>query len=130
MHMLRSRRHSRFLTTFLVVMSVLFSQLALANYVCPGQQDTAAMSAMMAAGEPCEGMDTVQPALCHLYVASPSQTVEQLKVVTPTLPALVQVLLLPVLDLSAQALALPVSAEPEVHPPPDPLFLSTLRLRV
>ncbi|WP_172222153.1 hypothetical protein [Caenimonas soli] len=129
MHMFR-RPSRRFLTTFLVVVSLLFSQLALANYVCPGEQDMAAMAEMMAAGEPCEGMDAAQPVLCHQYSASAAQAVEQLKVVTPTLPALVQVLFLPVLNLSAQALALPVSAEPEVRPPPDPLFLSTLRLRV
>jgi hypothetical protein len=31
---------------------------------------------------------------------------------------------------AAQAMALPVVAVPEARPPPDPLFLSTLRLRV
>ena len=46
--MLRLHCH-RLTTTFFVVLSLLFSQLALANYVCPGQADAAAMAEMMAA---------------------------------------------------------------------------------
>ena len=38
------RRLHRLTTTLLVVMSLLFSQLALANYVCPAQADAAAMA--------------------------------------------------------------------------------------
>ena len=127
--MLRGRRKPRLLIAFFVVLSLLFSQMALANYVCPGQPDMAGMSAMMAAGEPCEGTDAAQPLLCHQHAVSASQAVEQLKLLTPTLPALVQVLFLPLLDASSLP-ALPLSVEPKLRPPPDPLFLSTLRLRV
>ena len=52
----------RMSTVFLMVLSLLFSQLALANYVCPKQADVASMAEMMASGVPCEGMDMDQPA--------------------------------------------------------------------
>lgn len=128
--MFRNPRRHRFLTALLVAMSLLFSQLALANYICPGDQDGSAMTQRMAAGQPCEGMDGGQPALCHQHATAASQAVDQLKVLTPTLPALVQSLFPPVLDLAARAPTLPLSAQPEPHPPPEPLFLATLRLRV
>ena len=53
----------RLTTALVVVLSLLFSQLALANYVCPEQADAAAMRASMASGQPCEGMDKARPAL-------------------------------------------------------------------
>ena len=56
MHRRFARRLS---TTFFVVLALLFSQLALANYVCPAQ----AAAAAMAAGAPCDGMDPSQPVL-------------------------------------------------------------------
>ena len=131
--MLRHRLPFRCLTGLFLVLSLLFSQLTLANYVCPGQPDrvaTDAMAAMMTAGEPCHGMDDIQPVLCHQHATGSTQAVEQLKVAAPTLPSLSQILFLLAPDLSSLALALPVSGQPEVRPPPDPLFLSTLRLRV
>ncbi|WP_377154953.1 hypothetical protein ACFJIX_22680 [Roseateles sp. UC29_93] len=61
--MLRRLAH-RLTVTCYVALSLLFSQLALANYVCPQEQDMAAMADMVASGTPCEGMDMDQPALC------------------------------------------------------------------
>lgn len=117
------------MTAFLVVLSLLFSQLALASYVCPGAA-VAAATAAMAPGEPCEGMDTVQPVLCHQHAADMSLSFEPVKAATPSLPAIVQVLAVPLL-LAALAEPLPRQALPErQHPPPDPVFLATLRLRV
>ena len=118
------------MTAFTVVISLLFSQLALASYVCPGAADAAAMAEMMAAGEPCEGMDTAQPVLCHQYAAGMSVSFEPVKLATPSLPAIVQVLVVPLLLEAQLAAAIPVAAAPELRPPPDPVFLSTLRLRV
>ena len=125
------RYFRRCTTAFLVVLSLLFSQLALASYVCPGDAEAASMAGMtMAAGEPCEGMDTAQPVLCHQHAADMSLSFEPVKLATPSLPAIVQVLLVP-LVLVAQGQALPRQARPEwQHPPPDPVFLATLRLRV
>ena len=120
----------RLTTTFSVVLSLLFSQLALANYVCPQQQDVAAMAQMMASGAPCEGMDMDQPALCAEHSAGAPQSFETVKVPALSLPMIVLVLELP-LELEANAARMvPATATPEAQPPPEPLFLSTLRLRV
>lgn len=125
------RRHAHRLTTaFFVVLSLLFSQLALANYVCPGEADAVAMSDMMASGESCEGMDEAQPVLCFQHAADAAQSFEAVKVPAPSLPMIVQVLVLPLVLDALQASDLPEVATPETRPPPDPLFLSTLRLRV
>ncbi|WP_127997016.1 hypothetical protein [Piscinibacter defluvii] len=125
------RRHRfRLPTTLFVVLSLLFSQLALALYVCPQQSNAEAMVAMMEAGQPCEGMDPDQPVLCHQHAADPAKTFEAVKLPAAAQPAVVQVLELP-LVLEAQALrAVPPTATSEAQPPPDPIFLSTLRLRV
>jgi hypothetical protein len=127
--MVRRRLH-RFTTTFFVVLSLLFSQLALANYVCPQQADVQAMAAMMASGMPCEGMDLDQPALCAEHSKATAQSFESIKLPTVSLPALVQVLELPLALEAAAARSVPPAATPEAQPPRDPLFLSTLRLRV
>ncbi|MFN3809045.1 MAG: hypothetical protein ACK4S6_00375 [Roseateles asaccharophilus] len=113
-----------------VVVSLLFSQLALANYVCPEQRNVAAMAEMMASGMPCEGMDLEQPVLCAEHSASAPQSFETGKVPTPSVPMLVQVLVLSLEFEADGAQVVPPLATPEAQPPPDPLFLSTLRLRV
>lgn len=126
-----SRRLAHRLTTVCyVVLSLLFSQLALANYVCPEQRNVAAMVEMMASGMPCEGMDLEQPVLCAEHSASAPQSFETGKVPILSAPMLVQVLVLPLEFDAAGPLVVPPVATPEAQPPPDPLFLSTLRLRV
>jgi hypothetical protein len=131
--MLRCRCH-RSSTTFLVVMtllfSLLFSQLALAQYVCPGQANVQAMAAQVASGQPCAGLDQDQPVLCHQHSADPAKTFEAVKLPVLAQPAVVQVLVLPLLLQAREARAVPPAATPAAQPPPDPLFLSTLRLRV
>ncbi|MDR7335870.1 MAG: hypothetical protein ACT6S0_04165 [Roseateles sp.] len=125
------RRSTRRLTTaFFVVLSLLFSQLALASYVCPQQANAAAMVEVMAAGVPCEGMDQDQPALCAEHSSSAAQSFEAVKVPTVSLPMVVQVLELPLVLDAVEAATVPAAATTEAQPPPDPLFLSTLRLRV
>jgi len=120
----------RLATTFCVVLSLLFSQLALASYVCPGQADAKAMLALMAAGEPCAGMDEAQPTLCHQHAAGTVQSFEPIKLPAASQPVVVQVLVLPLVLDAGEAIALPMAATAQARPPPDPLFLSTLRLRV
>ena len=125
------RRRSHRLTTVLcMVLALLFSQLALASYVCPAQAEIARMAEMMASGEPCEGMDPVQPTLCHQHAADASQTFEAVKLPAAGLPTSVQVLELPLVLDAAEAAVVPASFRAEGQSPPDPLFLSTLRLRV
>jgi hypothetical protein len=124
------RSLDRCMTAFFVVLSLLFSQAALASYVCPGVPDTASMAEMMATGAPCEGMDMAQPVLCFQHAADLSLSFEPVKLTTPSLPAIVQVVVMP-LVLVSEGHALPQQAVLErQHPPPDPVFLATRRLRV
>ena len=127
--MSRRRLHC-LITTFFVACSLLFSQLALARYVCPQVGNVEAMASMMEAGLPCTGMDPDQPALCHQHAADPASTFEAVKLPVAGHPAVVQVLELPLALGAAQARPVPPSARSEAQPPPDPIFLSTLRLRV
>jgi hypothetical protein len=116
-------------TIVLLVVSLLFSQVLLANYLCPADSPVPAES-RMAAGMPCEGMDATQPTLCHQHAADPGQVVQAAQVVAPSLPAIIQVLFVPALLGSEDAVAMPLASTAEAQPPPDPIFLSTLRLRV
>jgi len=123
------RRRSRRATSWIVVAALLFSQFALASYVCPGLSAEERMSERMAAGMPCDGDDPPLPVLCHQHATDASQSFEMAKVAAPTLPMLVQMFVLPsVLDW-ATPLDVPFRDRPEAWPPPDPLFLQTLRLR-
>jgi hypothetical protein len=127
---MRSRSAARrCLTSVVVVISVLFSQLALASYLCPGMASPAQM-APMADGVPCEGMDPATPVLCHQHATDASQTFEMAKVAAPTLPVVIHVLVIPLLLDPGSAASLPFQGRPEAQPPPDPVFLQTLRLRV
>ena len=124
------QRIRRLATALFAAASLLLSQLALSQYVCPGEASADAMIAMMEAGVPCEGMDPEQPALCHVHAADPGKAFQALKLLAASPPALVQVLALPPPPDAGEARVVPPAATPEAQPPPDPLFLSTLRLRV
>ncbi|GAC1527272.1 MAG: hypothetical protein NVS2B4_04530 [Ramlibacter sp.] len=125
----------RLLTIFMVIVALLFSQLALATHACAGAEHGQSMGAMqMAPGAPCEGMDNVgdpvQPALCHQHCADAPQASDPMTAPVASLPAIVQVLVVPLLlDAIDAGARLPASAA-RARPPPDPPFLSTLRLRV
>jgi hypothetical protein len=120
-------------TTLLVVLSLLFSQLALANYVCSPAVAGEPIAMEMAPGEPCEEMaahsQSDQPALCYQHCADAPQTFDAVKLPTLSLPAVVQVLVVPLaLDGATEAAAFADAGE--AQPPPEPIYLSTLRLRV
>ena len=127
--MLRRPVH-RLAAALFVVMSLLFSQLAMANYSCPVAVKAATMAGMSATATPCDGMDTAQPALCHQQATGAPQSFEAVKVPVPSLPMVIQVLQLPLVLDAAEAVAVAAADTPEARPPPAPLFLSTLRLRV
>ncbi len=125
------RRHIHRLTTaFIVVMSLLFSQLALASYVCPAEAGGGAMERVMASGAPCSGMDEAQPVLCHQHAAGAAQSAEAVKLPVLTLPALFQALVLPAVFDIAKQVASPAWDAADMRPRPAPVFLATLRLRV
>jgi hypothetical protein len=127
--MYRCRTH-RLLTSFVMVCSLLFSQLALAQYVCPGQASLESMAEAMASGQSCDGMDLQQPALCHQHAADAGKNFEAAKLPTLSLPLILQVLELPLVPEAAASTGVPEAATSEAQPPPDPIYLSTLRLRV
>jgi hypothetical protein len=89
---------------------------------------------MEAADEPCDGMEPQEssPALCQAHCADPAKTFEPVKLPTLTPPAIVQVLALPGVPQTQQQarIVAPRAPAAEARPPPDPLFLSTRRLRV
>jgi hypothetical protein len=120
----------RIAVAFFVVFSLLCSQWALASYVCPAEGSPAVVAKMMASAHPCVIADKARPALCHEHSAGTAQSFEAAKLPTPSLPALVQVLEMPLVMVASEATAVPVTSTSEFRPPPDPIFLSTLRLRV
>lgn len=133
------RSAQRLTTTLLVVLSLLFSQLALANYVCPDSPQKPPVPAMqMASGEPCEGMgmdagkpmDQEQPSLCYQHCASAPQSADPVQVPAVSLPAVVQVLVVPLVLDGVDAESAHFAEVGRARPPADPLFLSTHRLRV
>lgn len=128
--MFARRNFLRCKTVVLVALSLLFSQLALAAYVCPAEAGPAGMAEMIASGMPCEGADEAQPNLCHQHAVDLARLVKLAQAASPSLPALIQVLVIPAKPEPSEAVAMPHAATPEAQPPPDPLFLATLRLRV
>jgi hypothetical protein len=127
----------RLTTTVLVVFALLCSQLALAAHACARASNDDAnppMAAMdMDSGEPCAGMgmaaDPQQPVLCHQHCADAPQTFDPVQLPALSIPAIVQVLVVPLLPDEADVEPGDTLAG-QARPPPDPVFLSTLRLRV
>ena len=92
--MYRNRRH-RLITVIVALTSLLFMQLALAGYVCPGVGSaTAEVVAMAKAGMPCAesmqlSLDDQQPSLCHAHCQTVHQSSDKYELPSPvTLNAL------------------------------------------
>lgn len=89
------RRH-RLITVIVALLSLLFMQLAVAQYVCPATASSKTESSMvMADGMPCAGsmvmtMDEEQPALCHAHCQADTQSFDKYE-----LPPLVAISALP-----------------------------------
>ena len=133
------RLHARRLnTTIFVVFALLFSQLALANFVCASQlaqvAPLAASAMEMTPGMPCEemgaGSDKGQSVLCHQHCSSAPQSVDLVNAPTVSLPAVLHVFIVALLfDAGAEESAIHADVG-QFRPPPDPIFISTLRVRV
>ncbi len=86
--MLRNRRQ-RLITVLFALVSLLFMQLAVAGYVCPGAvSKIAEVTAMAEAGMPCAesmtlSMDDQQPNLCRAHCQSDQQSADTHHVPTP-----------------------------------------------
>lgn len=78
-NVMRLSRHSRLVTALVALVTVLFMQLAVAAYACPGLQpqevaDTSAMQGMPG----CEdAVDAVQPGLCHAHTQAGNQSLDK-----------------------------------------------------
>jgi hypothetical protein len=108
-------RRTRIVTLLIAVCAVLFGQLALAGYSCPGIVKAVEVAEMSAAGMPCaetmsRAMDDQEPGLCHAHCQASQQTADTYQV--PTLATALQL-----------GAVLPVAAEPaqpsvaRAHPP-------------
>ncbi|MDP3229114.1 MAG: hypothetical protein Q8N13_14170 [Acidovorax sp.] len=100
--MTRNRRH-RLITVLFALFSLLFMQLAVASYACPGAESkVAAISAMAEAGMPCAqsmtvNMDEEQPNLCKAHCQAGQQVADKYELPAPVaLTALPPDFLMPV----------------------------------
>ena len=82
-------RRNRFATVLFALVSLLFMQLAVAGYSCPGSADRSArldvMAEMPQAGMPCAEsmaltMDDEQPGLCHAHCQAGQQSADKYQV--------------------------------------------------
>lgn len=86
--MSQNRRH-RLITVLFALVSLLFMQLAVAGYACPGSGSKIAEAAAMAeAGMPCAEsmpltMDDQQPNLCHAHCQAGQQSADKHQVPLP-----------------------------------------------
>src|SRR5437899_6236970 len=80
-------RPSRFVAALIALVSMLFMQLAVAGYACPGLEtgqvsESVAMSAdagsqSMQSMPGCAGMDAAQPGLCHAHAQVGNQSLDK-----------------------------------------------------
>lgn len=86
--MTRNRR-TRLTTVLFALISLLFMQLAVASYACPGTESkVAAISAMAEAGMPCAqsmtvNMDEEQPNLCKAHCQAGQQVADKYELPAP-----------------------------------------------
>lgn len=86
--MTRNRR-TRLITVLFALLSLLFMQLAVAGYACPGTGSKIAEAAAMAeAGMPCAesmplSMDDQQPNLCHAHCQAGQQSADKHELPSP-----------------------------------------------
>lgn len=100
--MTRTRR-TRLITAIFALISLLFMQMAVAGYACPGAESKiAAISSMAEAGMPCAqsmtmNMDEEQPNLCKAHCQAGQQVSDKYELPAPgSIAALPPDFLLPV----------------------------------
>lgn len=82
-----TKQRHRLITVLFALFSLLFSQFALATYVCPLDAAKADMAAMAEAAMPCAGdmaQDTEQPGLCHAHCQSQEQSADKVQSPSPS----------------------------------------------
>lgn len=97
---MKPSRSTRFVAAVIAVISLLFTQLAMASYACPGVATPARMTMAaadngMSSMDHCTGMDKAQPTLCHAHTHSDPQSLNK-----PDLPSVLPFLVIgPVLSV-------------------------------
>ncbi len=91
---MKPSRSTRFVAAVIAVISLLFTQLALASYVCPDEttperMTMAAVDNGMSDMDHCTGMDKAQPSICHAHNHSSPQSLNK-----PDLPTVLPYLLI------------------------------------
>lgn len=91
---MRLTRKTRLTAALLALVSMLFMQLAVAAYVCPGLQMGDQGAVMLSQSQPdsgsmpdCDQPDPKQPALCHAHCQDGKQSLDKAEL-PPILPAL------------------------------------------
>jgi hypothetical protein len=118
-------RRTRIATLLIAVWAILFGQLALAGYSCPGLAKVAEIAQMAEAGMPCaqsmsKAMDDERPGLCHAHCQAAQSSPDTYQ--PPVLASLLQlgpVLTLASLDVVPNLPPIPAgdAAPPESGPP-------------
>jgi hypothetical protein len=108
---------SRLLTAIVAIFSMLFMQLAVASYACPGESPArlngvTAATAMAGDMANCDGTDPAQPTLCHSYVHGEATKQSLAKTPVPDVPPFVPAALM--LTLQVFNVVLPVL---QTYPP-------------
>ena len=97
---MKPSRSTRFVAAVIAVISLLFTQLAMASYACPGMTTPARMTMAtadngMAGMDHCTGMDKAQPTLCQAHNHADPQSLNK-----PDLPSVLPFLVIgPVLTV-------------------------------
>lgn len=98
---MHTSRPSRWITAVVLLVSMLFMQLAVAAYACPGLTGTEGRTLVVEAAtldqvsmdqtdmSDCPGKDTAQPSLCHAHDHSGNQSLDKplLPDVVPFIPS-------------------------------------------
>lgn len=124
---MKPSRSTRFVAAVIAVISLLFTQFAMASYVCPGATTPALMTMAaadngMAAMDHCSGVDKAQPTLCHAHNHSDPQSLN--KPDLPSVPPLIMigpVLTVILLDVGVASPG-PITAMPSLSRATEPII--------
>jgi hypothetical protein len=124
---MKPSRSTRFVAAVIAVISLLFTQFAMASYVCPGATTPALMTMAaadngMADMDHCSGVDKAQPTLCHAHNHSDPQSLN--KPDLPSVPPLIMigpVLTVILLDVGVASPG-PITAMPSLSRATEPII--------
>lgn len=118
---MNSFRQSRFVAALIALFSMLFMQLAVASYACPGLkmgQDSKAVAMVADTANQnmsgCTGMDMEQPGLCHAHDHAGNQSLDK--------PELPQVQPFMAVGLTLTLIPIEIAYRPLVSHPEDLLL--------